>query len=212
MTRRRAMVVVVAVAILALGVVVYRVSNPPVSAPSSPYLTAEDFPSGYQVSRLSNTAPPGIGGATTPPECGPVIGDQASRQLRASTVGVLAEPSDVSLPTYAQSIVTGGETVVQTRAVVERCSSYRQQTDTETFSSSSSILSVPQGCPRDALIIRSRTRYSGPGSQSDSTAVTAYVQGRTAVGELSSALPQPESLTPDAFCSLLTTVADRLDG
>ena len=211
MTRRRIMVVVVAVAIVALGFVVYRVSNPPASGPTSPFLTADDFPSGYQVSRLSNTAPPGIGGTTTPSECTSVIADQASRQLRASTVGVLAEPSDPTLPTYAQAIITGGETVTQTTMVVRRCSSYRQQTATETFSSSSSILPTPQGCPNDALVIRSRTRYSGPGSQSDSTSLTAYVQGRTAVGELSSALPQPESPTPDAFCSLLTKVADRLD-
>ncbi|MEH3155749.1 MAG: hypothetical protein PGN29_10510 [Gordonia paraffinivorans] len=211
MTRRRLMVVVVAVAILVLGFVVYRVSNPPPSGPPGPFLSADDFPSGYQVSRLSNTAPPGIGGSTTPVECGPIIADQASRQLRASTVGVLAEPSDPTLPTFAQSIVTGGESVAATTAVVRACSSYRQQTDTETFSSSSSVLPTPQGCPSDALVVRSRTRYSGPASQSDSTSLTAYVQGRTSVGELGSVLPQAESPTPDVFCALLTKVADRLD-
>lgn len=211
MTRRGVTVAVVAMAILALGFAVYRVSNPAPAGPPSPFLSADDFPSGYQVSRLSNTAPPGIGGATTPPECTSVIADQASRQVRASTVGVLAEPSDPTLPTFAQSIVTGGESVAETTTVVRACSSYRQQTDTETFSASSSILPTPQGCPSDALVVRSRTRYSGPASQSDSTSLTAYLQGRTSVGELSSALPQAESPTPDAFCSLLTKVADRLD-
>jgi hypothetical protein len=210
MTRRRVMIVVVAVAILALGFVVYRISNPPTTAPASPFLTVDDFPAGYQVTRLSNTAPPGIGGATTPPDCTTVIADQAGRQLRASTVGVLAQPTDVTLPTYAQSIVTGGESVAQTRTVIERCSSFRQRTETETFSSSSSILPTPPGCPADALVVRSRTRYTGPTSTADSTSLTAYVQGRTAVGELSSALAQPESPTPDDFCRLTRLVADRV--
>ncbi|GAA1885364.1 hypothetical protein GCM10009773_12090 [Williamsia serinedens] len=211
MMRRRIMIVVVAVAILVVGFVVYRVSNPSTTNPDSPYLTADDFPAGYQVSRLSNTAPPGIGGSTTPADCGPVIAGQADRQLRASTVGVLAEPSDTTLPTYAQSIVTGGESVAQTRAVVDRCPDYRQRTDTETYTSSSSILPVPQGCPSGVLVIRSTTRYTGPSSQSDTTAVTAYVQGRAAVGQLSSALPRPRSAVPDEFCRLVSLVADRVD-
>jgi hypothetical protein len=205
------MVVVVAVAILVVGFVVYRVSNPSGSDPDSPYLTADDFPSGYSVSRLSNTAPPGIGGTTTPVECGPVIAGQAERQLRAATVGVLAEPSDTTMPTYAQSIVTGGESVEQTREVARRCPDYRQQTESETYTSSSSIVPAPQGCPSDVLAIRSTTRYTGPSSRSDTTALTAYVQGRTAVGQLSSALPRPESTVPDDFCRLVSLVADRVD-
>ncbi|GAA2064364.1 hypothetical protein [Williamsia deligens] len=211
MTRRRVMIAVVAVAILALGLVVYRVSNPPAQKSDSPFLTAEDFPSGYVVARLSNTAPPGIGGQTVPAACGPVIAQQAGRSLRSSIVGILAEPADATRPTYAQSIVTGGETVTQTTDVVRRCPSYRQRSGDESFESTSSILPAPQGCPSDALVIRSRTRYSGPSSQSDSTALTAYVQGRTAVGELSSALLQPTSPIPDDFCRLTTLVAERLD-
>ncbi|WP_299576225.1 hypothetical protein [uncultured Williamsia sp.] len=210
--RRRVMVVVVAVVILAVGFVVYRVSNPSGGDTDSPYLTADDFPSGYQVSRLSNTAPPGIGGSTVPADCGPVIAEQADRQLRAATVGVLAEPPDTTLPTYAQSLVTDGESVEQTREVARRCPDYRQRTATEAYTSSSSILPAPPSCPSAALVIRSTTRYTGPASQSDTTALTAYVQGRTAVGQLSSALPRPEAAVPDDFCKLVSLVADRVDG
>jgi hypothetical protein len=124
---------------------------------------------------------------------------------------VLAEPADTTLPTYAQSIVTGGESVTQTREVARQCPDYRQRTDTETYTASSSILPVPQGCPSGVLVIRSTTRYTGPSSQSDTTALTAYVQGRTAVGQLSSALPRPELTVPEDFCRLVSLVADRVD-
>ncbi|MGU3292535.1 hypothetical protein [Williamsia sp. M5A3_1d] len=181
------------------------------SSPSAgPFLTADDFPSGYQVSPLPNTAPPGIGGTTMPAECGPVISAQAARQLRSSPVGVLAVPSDSAKPTFAQSVITGGESVPDTVGVVRQCPSYRQQTDTESFESTSSIVPAPDGCPRDAVVVRARTRYRDPGDQSDSTSVTAYVQGRNVVGVITTALNQPEAALSDEFCTLVSLAAGRL--
>lgn len=213
MTPRRmrfALIVTVIIAAAAVATAIWgRGDSAPVS--DGPFLTADDFPSGYQVSRLSNTAPSAIGGATTPAECGPVVADQAARELRSTTVGVLAVPKDVALPTFAQSIVTGGESVSDTVEVVRKCSSYRQQTDTEKLESVSSILPTPAGCPRNAVVIRVRTRFGSPTGNSDSTAVRAYVQGRATVGILTASVTRPEQPLPGDFCRLAALVADRLD-
>lgn len=213
MTRRRLKVFVIVAALIAVAIAaaVVWVRDDDAPATNGPFLAASDFPSGYEVSRLSNTAPTAIGGATTPAECGPVIAEQASREFRSTTAGVLAVPKDTALPTFAQSVVTGGESVADTAEVVRRCSSYRQQTDSETLESISSILPTPTACPRDALVIRVRTRAGSPTGQSDSTAVRAYVQGRAAVGVLTASLVQPESALPDDFCRLASLVADRLE-
>ncbi|MGU3292541.1 hypothetical protein [Williamsia sp. M5A3_1d] len=202
---------VAAIAAVAVAATVLWVRSDGSSGISGPYLTADDVPSGYQVSQLPNTAPSGIGGTTMPSECGPVISGQVARQMRASTPGVLATPDDSTKPTFAQSVITGGESVADTVGVVRRCPSYRQQTDTETFESSSSILSTPSGCPRDAVVIRARTRYSSASEQSDTTSVTAYVQGRNVVGVLTTALARAEAPISDDFCRLTTLVARRLE-
>ncbi|MGJ0119632.1 hypothetical protein ACQ7HM_10540 [Williamsia sp. MIQD14] len=207
---RFALIVTVIIAVAAVATAIWgRGDDAPTS--DGPFLTADNFPSGYQVSRLSNTAPSGIGGTTTPAECGQVVADQAARELRSTTVGVLAVPKDETAPTFAQSIVTGGESVSDTVGVVRRCSSYRQQTDTESLDSISSILSTPAGCPRDATVIRVRTRFRSPTGDSDSTSVRAYVQGGASVGILTASLTQPEAPVPDDFCRLTSLVADRLE-
>lgn len=211
MTRRRAKFAVIAAAVVAIAIaaaVVWVRSDEASSGDQGPFLTAADLPSGYEVSRLPNTAPSGIGGTTTPAECGPIVGDQAARQLRSATVGVLATKEGA--PTFAQSVITGGESVADTLSVARRCPSYRQQTDTESLESISSILPTPTGCPRDVVVVRSRTRLSAAGEQSDSTSVSAYVQGDNAVGVLTTALDRPEAPIPDQFCRLAGVVADRV--
>ncbi|MBJ7289189.1 hypothetical protein [Williamsia sp.] len=212
MTRRRAKFALIAVAVVAIAIaaaVVWVRSDERTSGAQGPFLTAEDFPAGYKVTRLPNTAPSGIGGTTTPTECGAIVAEQAGRQLRSATVGVLATKDGA--PTFAQSVITGGESVSDTDAVVRRCSSYRQQTDTESLESISSIVSTPAGCPGDVVVVRATTRLSAAAEQSDSTSVSAYVQGSNAVGVLTVSLDRPEEPIPDEFCRLASVVADGLE-
>ncbi len=211
MTRRRAKFALIAVAVVAIAIaatVVWVRSDESSSGAEGPFLTSDDFPSGYEVTRLPNTAPSGIGGTTTPAECGPVVAAQAGRQLRSATVGVLATKDGA--PTFAQSVITGGESVSDTVGAVRRCPSYRQQTDTESLESNSSILPMPAGCPRDVVVVRATTRLSAAAEQSDSTSVNAYVQGDNAVGVLTASLDRPEEPVPDEFCRLASVVAGRV--
>ncbi|KQS00751.1 hypothetical protein ASG12_07780 [Williamsia sp. Leaf354] len=176
--------------------------------PSDGLLTAADLP-GYSLTRQDDKSTP-VNGQTTPATCVDVIAAQDRLVERQSSVAVVAQSASDDLPTITQSVLTGGPSVAQTRDTVSRCPQYAKSAGAESVTIATTVLRPPSQCPSDALVVRMRTQLNTAQLQSDSSSIVGYVQGRSAVGVLTEVLRSPTQDVPDRFCSLLTTIQNRI--
>ena len=210
--RRRGAAAGIVVAIIAMVgaavVVVNADSGSTELSPSDGLLTAADLP-GYSLTRQDEKSRP-VNGETTPASCSDVIAAQDRRVERQTTVGVIAVAASDELPTITQSVLTGGPSVAQNRAVVNRCPEYTKRAGSESLTTTTTVLRTPEECPGDAFVVRLRTRLNTAQQQSDSTAIVGYVPGRSSVGVLTQSSQLSSDVVPETFCRLLGIIRSRI--